>query len=325
MSAKVWVVRLTWAVWALVLVTAIFRVLLTAIFRPAQYPYQPSPLVAYLIVCLSVLVLVVVALPSFRTLLAAAAPASVLMHGLSGVVALGAILSIVAGFKWRFIGYGIEEPPASITDVMAPNQFDAVLAYAKTRIPYDSVTHGTADSAILTDTIGGSFYLVKAWIAPARDANFNSYGDFKGGGRGRGRVVARIRVDSVAIIAPAQRANYNSPGDLDRSSRSNGPVGLRGGLDTARGLGYKKLNLPAGVSYVWVDSLDVRDTTGTFRAVIIPDRPGGMAIRFPVSEYSKYYRSMHTIANFPMARWVLHNSNCTNVTCGNGCCQSCPS
>lgn len=281
MSAKASPVRLLWVVWAAVLTYAVYKVLL--------YPFSVSPQLAFAILGLSVLILLFAALPSLRILRATPPPPpSAGSYALSGAVAAVAILSVVVGFTRPFIGYGVDEPPPSITDVTDPRQFDSVLAYAH-RVQYDSVTHGTADSALLTDTSRGILDTVTAWIAPARGANFNSYGDFGGVGRGRGRVVARIRVN------------------------------------TGTSHGYPLLNLPPGVSYVWVDSLDVRDTSGTFRALIIPDQPGRTVVRFPVSRDSRYIRSHHTFANYPMARWVLHHSGCTNVPCGqNGCCQSCP-
>jgi hypothetical protein len=148
-----------------------------------------------------------------------------------------------------------------------------VLAYAK-RIPYDAMTHGTADSAFLTDTEYGVLPKVEGWIAPARGANFVSYRRLESHGRGRGRVVARITVD------------------------------------TSGGRGYPLLNLPPGVSYIWVDNLRINDTTGTFRALIIPDRPGGRVDTFPSRATFAYLRSKGTFANFPMSRWVLHHSEC---------------
>lgn len=323
MSAKGRVVGGIWAVWALALVIAILYAVI--------HPFQVWLWMAYVILGLSVVVIVLMIVPPLGLLLAKAPPtAPAVLHWALGVVAFGAILSVLIGFKWRFIGKGTEAPPPSITDVRAPGQFDSLLAYAK-RIPYDAVTHGTADSALLTDTIllpdsTWALYTVKAWIAPARDANLNSYDDL-GEGRGKGRVVARITVDSVGRlwIARSQEAITRANRDLERASRVRGG-GVTPSNSQAIGLGYQKLNLPAGISYVWVDNLKIEhDTTGKFRALIIPDRAGGKVDSFPVSEYSRYYRSKHTFANFPMARWVLHNSNCTNVPCGNhGCCQSCP-
>lgn len=263
--------QLVWAAWAVALVLAVVSTV--------GYLFDLTPLRAYAIAGLSVVVLVLA--------LRSTPPFSGTVSIISGVVALMALVIIVFAFQWRFIGNATPQPSTPITDVTATGQFANLLAYAK-GLSYDSVTHNVADSTIIVDS--GGAYLTKAWIAPAVGANFVSYRDLGGTGAGHGRVVARIRVDT-------SYANR----------------------------GYPMLHLPSGVSYVWVDSLEQRDTTGAFRAFIIPDRPGAGIVRFPVSAYSHYYRSRHSLANFPIARWVLHKSNCVNLPCGhNGCCQSCP-
>jgi hypothetical protein len=277
MGTRSWVVRAVWLLW---LASAI-----AAIYQMRQYgALRLTPAQAYELLSLSVLVL----LTTFSSLLTAAPSRPRVVPAVSGVIAGGTILSLGLALGWHFIGTGTPAPPAFISDVTDPSQFDSVLAYSR-RIEYDSRTHGTADSAFLTDTAGGVRPGIKAWIAPAGGANFVSYRSLAGTGRGRGRVVARISVD------------------------------------TSGGLGYPLLNLPAGVSYIWVDSLRISDTTGTFRAFIIPDRAGGKVSRFPGPATFVYLRSPGTFANFPMARWVLHHSFCFNTGCSNGCCRVCPS
>jgi hypothetical protein len=280
MGTKGWTVSVVWVAWAVLFVVAIYRML-------GYRAPQLTPGMAYVLVALSVFV----AVAAIGGLLAATPPlgGASLGHAVAVVVAVATTAVLVSALCHRFIGYGTEAPPAFITDVTDPAQFDSVLAYAH-RIPYDSMTHSGADSALLTDADGHALDTVTAWIAPALHANFNSYRDLEGSGPRKGRVVARIRVNA-----------------------------------TAGGGGYRPLNLPAGVSYVWVDNLKLEDTTGSFRALIIPDRPGGRVIPFPISPGSRYhYRSKGTVANFPMARWVLYHSNCINVPCSKGCCQSCP-
>lgn len=276
---RAWVARSIWGAWAVVLVIAAVRMLSSRL--------QVSPTLGYVVVGLSLLVLLVVALPSISTLLAPT-PASVftLVSGLSSVIAVGAVALIAAGFHWRFIGWGTAAPPDSITNVTARGQFRAVLAYAQ-GLSYDSTTHNAPDSTLLVDTVGGAVYVIRARIAPAVGANFVSYAALDGTGSGRGRVVARIRLDT-----------------------------------TYAGRGYPRLNLPAGVSYVWVDSVAVHDTTGSFRGLVIP-AAGDSVIRLPAA-HSHYYRSARASSNFPMARWILYHSHCTNVPCSKGCCQSCP-
>jgi len=276
---RAWGARLIWGAWAVVLVIAAARMMSST--------YLVSPALGYAVVGLSVLVLLVVALPSIRTLLAPApASAFTLVSGLSSVVALGAVALIAAGFRWHFIGRETAPPPDSITNVAARSQFRAVLAYAQ-GLSYDSTTHNAPDSTLLVDTVGATVYVTRARIAPAVGANFVSYSALYGAGSGRGRVVARIRLDT-----------------------------------TYGGRGYPKLNLPAGVSYVWVDSVEVHDTTGSFRGFVIP-ASGDSVIPLP-SAHSHYYRSARASSNFPMARWILYHSHCTNVPCSKGCCQSCP-
>lgn len=279
MSAKSWtrVISGVRVVWLVLLGTAIYRVVRFG-------PVQITPLLAWLLILVSVVVLVA-AFPRLRQ--AAERGPGVVQAG-SAVVAGAVILFLGLALLWHFIGNGTEAPPASITNVTDSTQFDALLAYAR-RIPYESSAHGMADSALLTDTAGGVGFPVKAWIAPARGANFVSYGSLSGSGRGRGRVVARVTVDS-----------------------------------TGGGVGYSLLNLPAGVSYMWVDNLTLQDTTGHFRALIIPDRPGGKVMPFPRTATFVYLRSHGAFANYPTARWVLQHSQCVNPACSNGCCRVCP-
>lgn len=256
------------------------------IYRVVEYgPVQIPPVLAWLLLLVSVVVLVV----PFLELRKGAENRPSLVQAGSAIVAGGVILFLGLALLWHFIGNGTEAPPAAITNVADPAQFDSVLAYAR-RIPYETSAHGMADSALLTDTAGGLRPPVKAWIVPARGANFVSYRSLSGSGPGRGRVVARITVDT-----------------------------------TGGGVGYPLLNLPAGVSYMWVDSLVLRDTTGHFRALILPDRPGGKVMSFPRTATFVYLRSHGAFANYPTARWVLQHSQCANPGCSNGCCQVCPS
>jgi hypothetical protein len=276
---RAWIARLIWVAWAVAVVIAAVRML--------SYNYQVSPMLAYVVVGLSLLLFLVVGLPAIGTLFAPA-PASLfaVVSGLSSVIALGAVALVAVGFRGHFIGRGTAAPPDSITDVSSRSQFKAVLAYA-TGLSYDASTHNAPDSMLLVDSAGSTVYVTRARIAPAVGANFVSYAALGGAGSGRGRVVARIRLDT-----------------------------------TYGGRGYPKLNIPAGESYVWVDSVELHDTTGTFRGFVIP-AGGDSVIRLPAA-HSHYFRSLRAHSNFPMARWILYHSYCTNVPCSRGCCQSCP-
>ncbi len=273
-----WGGRLVWLAWVGVLLIVALWLL-----RPC---YAVTPRTAYSLIGLSVLVLVITARATLRTLIVP----SPIVSGLSGFLASGAVITGTGGLYLHLFGTATAAPPSFITDVTAPSQFDSVLAYAR-GLSYDSTTHNAPDSTLIVDTVGGGLHITKAWISPAVGANFMSYCDLSSTGPGRGRVVARIRVDTT----------YGSRG-------------------------YPELHLPAGVSYVWIDSLELRDTTGTFRAFVIPATRGGSVIRLPDKD-SHYYSSRRAFSNFAMARWVLYkHSNCTNVPCGGGkgCCQSCP-
>lgn len=275
-----WGGRLTWVVWGLVLL-----IVAGQLVSPG---YAPSPLIVYVLGGLSVIVFLITAWSKLNArVVPMVTPLSKLASGVSRYAAFGTIVSVVAGSSLHFFGAATDTPPTFITDVTAPSQFDSVLAYAR-RLGYDSTTHNAPDSTLIVDTVGGSVHITKAWIAPEAGAIYIPQHDLYGTGPGKGRVVARIRVDTT--------------------------YGHRG---------YPELHLPAGVSYIWVDSLELHDTTGTFRAFVIPDSSGGSVVRLPAA-HSHYFRSRWAFSNFAMARWVLYRSNCTNVPCGRGCCQSCP-
>jgi hypothetical protein len=211
---------------------------------------------------------------------------------LLSAVTLGAVAVLVTtAFRTGSGDRGTPAPPASITNPVAHDQFDALLGYARS-LDYDSVTHHAADDAWLIDRKSGANpRFVEGFVVPERHANAVPLNDLEGSGQGKGRIVAMIWVD---------------PTDS---------------------LGYAPLNLPPGRSYVWVDNLTVKsDTTGTARVIIIPDKAGERIRVRPAI----YVSSKSVFANYGSARWLVHRGggpkgNCTNVPCGNhGCCQSCP-
>lgn len=267
-----WVVRLVWLV-----------LLGIATWDVAwEGPARIRILIAWLLLAASVAV-VFAAAPRLRR---ASPTGPGVVQAVFALTAGAVAFFLTLALLWHFIG--TPTPPAPIADVTDSTKFDSLLNYAK-GITYEATAHGMADSAMLTDTVGGAYPPVKAWIAPARGANFVFYRDLTGSGLGKGRVVARVTVDT-----------------------------------TGGGAGYRLLNLPAGVSYIWVDNLARHDTTGTFRALIIPDRPGGKIMFFPKKATFVFLRNYEAFANHPEARWVFQHSQCTNPGCASGCCRVCP-
>jgi hypothetical protein len=257
---------------------------------PDSTPFV-SPGMAIVVGSASALIVILAVVPRFSAAWAAGGsrvlPA---FYRLAGIAAAGAVALVVVGFKWHLVGSPMTPPPDSLAvpaldPVAGYSHFEALRAYAKS-LTYDDFTHGTADSGYLADDTGRTAP-IKAWIAPAQGADFIRYEDIDTKS-GNGRVVARITVD------------------------------------TAAGRGYETLGLPAGVSYLWVDHLEIKDTTGTFRAFIIPDRPGAGLRQLGPHPTFIYLRSHSRFANFPMARWLLHGSSCFNTSCSHGCCRVCP-
>jgi hypothetical protein len=251
---------------------------------PDSTPFV-RPVTAVVVAAVSILILVLALVPSANAWAAQGKAALAVLYRLAGIVAGGAIALVVVGFKWGLIGTGTKAPPFPIS-ISA----DGTLPPGR----FDdlltfarSLTYDdyTHGTADSGYVVDDSGFTLKAWIAPAQRADFIRYEDL---GPGKGRVVARIRID------------------------------------TTGGRGYRPLGLPPGVSYLWVDNLQIKDTTGTFRAFIIPDRPGAQFIPFKDGATFTYLRSSGKFANLPMARWLLHGSSCFNTSCSHGCCRVCP-
>jgi hypothetical protein len=244
----------------------------------------------------------------------AARPAGAILGTTGRIVLLGACAAfalawVLAGFRTRAIGSGTPPPPFSAADVTAASQRDQLLAYAAS-LDYDEETHRASDERFLTildtvtvDTVIGPRRTItfrplspprvrklvgpRAKIVPERRAYLNSVGDL---GPGRGRIVARVYVDS------AFRA----------------PNGARG---------YPPLNLPPGLSYLWIDGLGARGDTA--RVLIIPADPQ-LGVREGQVRYTSVRRVWETYAR---AAWRFsfgpNDPDCFNVTCPFGCCDNC--
>ncbi len=234
---------------------------------------------------------------------------------IAGGVLAAAVVSLAAvGSGVGYVGSGTPAPADSILDPVA--QAAAVLEYAQT-LSYDTATHAmdeqwldvkntvTADTvyspvskdssgtyqvrrllpAIRVDTIIGIG--PHAWVQPVIGSHRNRLTDLEGSGRGHGRIVARIWIDTA----------YR-----------------------ARGGGYARLGLPADTSYLWIDSLRTAGDTGRGRAVII-SRDSGAVAPYPV-----IFHRYHGWSSRAWARWIftmkdgcLCSNSCAHGWCSMGC------
>lgn len=203
-----------------------------------------------------------------------------------------ATLLVVAAAGWLVPkAHNMPPAPAFKYDPVNPESRDLLLAYARS-LAYDSVTHGTADSTILTETDSSGRSItrsVAARVASQVNAHSNRLANLEGTGPGNGRIVARIWIDPT------------------------------------EGRGWPALQLPPGISYIWVDSLlSTSDTSGTARAIIISERERDQVRILP--QRIEWLSSSWATMNFPMARWLTRgNGQCANVACTHGCCLVCPS
>jgi hypothetical protein len=108
-------------------------------------------------------------------------------------------------------------------------------------------------------------------------------------------VIARNLLDTlgtVGTIIPERNAHHTDIRQIKREGRIHLRIGISG--DSAYGY------LPAGVSYVWVDSVEMQGGTGTARAVIIPEDPKGAVRSVSMAVYRDPRRYWWTKA---LARW----------------------
>lgn len=207
-----------------------------------------------------------------------------------------AVTLVAVGLYKRSTGHGTEPPPVSITNPTAADQFRAVLDYAR-RLDYDGTTHGAWDEQWLEVKRDGQVLLgPRARIEPERASYLNSVDDLTGVGRGRGRVVARVWVDTAAWGPDRQR-------------------------------GYPKLGLPPGRSFLWIDSMLIHaklpdGDSGSARVLIIPDDTTSSVRENLVRAVYRAHRPRW--ANYSQARWRFDpNDPCANPTCPHGCCDHC--
>jgi len=200
-------------------------------------------------------------------------------------------LTVAGGFA-GYIGEGTPPPPASITDPIA--QSAEVLAYAQSQsLSYDSSHHAMDEQWLeVSDSVTrqvDSLLGPRARIFPETNSHRNALSALMGVGAGHGRIVAMIQVEPDA---------------------------------RRQGIGYRKLRLPPGTSYLWIDSLSnlpaVGDST-PIRALIIS---AGGAIRVPNAFYRRYLGAW---ANYAQARWRFNpNDPCMCEGCSShGWCDIC--
>lgn len=173
--------------------------------------------------------------------------------------------------------------PNLVTNASAPGQRAAVLAYAAT-LQFDTITHGADDRQALT--------LVDSSAVPPKDT-----------------------VGPIGTIWPEQNTHRNSPSDLMGVGR------IIARIHSTHP--YPRLGLPAGISYLWVDSLVmVTRDSGRGRMIIIPADSTQ-----PISRRDmKFLRDPHGAPERQaMARWKYYPlrselpwERCTKM----GCCEA---
>lgn len=126
-------------------------------------------------------------------------------------------------------------PPGAITNVYDTSQRSAVLAYAAS-LTFDTLTHGAWDQQALT--------VLDSSVVPPRDT-----------------------VGAVGTIYPEVNTHHNSQADLSGIGSGKGRIVARIYSSAA----YPRIDLAAGWSYVWVDSLTmITADSGVGRVLLIP-------------------------------------------------------
>jgi len=180
-------------------------------------------------------------------------------------------------------------PPSAITDPTDPAQRAALLSHARS-LRFDSITHGARDRQYLDS------------IEINRSTNDTA-----------------VFVSRLASIIPEANAHRNSLGDLmSGKGRITAAVMVH---DRTRG--YPKLDLPQGLSYLWVDSFERTagwwPDSGRARVVIIPDDQTLPVItrQIVISHHPGYS------FNSPQARWTYRPEDAGAWwTCSRfGCCD----
>jgi hypothetical protein len=124
-------------------------------------------------------------------------------------------------------------------------------------------------------------------------------------------IARRDVLGPLAQLLPERRARGNTWPSLER-----GRIVARITTDGP----YATLGLPAGVSYVWIDSLRPSDSTSIGRAIVIPENPSVAATRLNVLYWHDPYAGH---GREPAARWiyVAGHSEYPWLTCvTSGCC-----
>lgn len=256
--------------------------------------YNPIRTPLAVIGVVSAVIVIIAAGPWFRE--GVASPSLFGTWGLriSGALAVAVLGLIEGGKRAGYVGPGTAEPPASIVDPLA--QPAEVLAYAQGLTYADGAhdyTHHSEDEQWLevrdskdsTRTRVDSILGPRARITPEANSLRNSRKDL-GIGRGKGRIVARIWVDTAY-----RRAN-----------------------------GHEKLRLPTGTSYLWIDGVAATGDSVSMRAIIFSANQPPVLV--PNAYYAVYKRMW---ASYPQARWQFNPKDpCMCDSCAlHGWCMVC--
>lgn len=181
------------------------------------------------------------------------------------LIAAGVIVWRELGVKSGLLGPHTPPPPPSVTNPLDAAQRGAILAYA-----------GSLEFA-----------------DPSHDSTEEYHGQWD-----------RSLVDTqgdTAIVEPEVNIHRTDDAELRRGRIQMKIVILVGQPGRTPQQIYDSLGVPPGVSYVWVDGLDMRSpTSGIARAVVIP---ADTSLK-PVARQVYVYRNPHVVWNRAVARWT---------------------
>ena len=206
-------------------------------------------------------------------------------------VLVPAIAAVGVGLLWTMLHFGLAgartpAPPASISCTPDTSQRKAVLAYART-LQFAEYIDST--DVYPTDTLG------------EYQRGPDPYHGHGGKYHGQWDKDLVDTLGDVVILEPEVNIHRSRASDL-RCGRIQMRMRLRVGQKGREPMQiYESLRVPPGVSYLWVDSLQLTNSdSGTARGVIFPVDPG-LPARI---EKVRVYRNGSTIWNRAVARWT---------------------
>jgi hypothetical protein len=205
----------------------------------------------------------------------------------------------------RITGYVGPEAPGpgfAVTFPLDPAERAALVAHADS-LDWTDTAHATTDRQFMDSMVAGA--PVPTDIVGEIKAPYNAHRRDRSD-LVEGRIVWRIRIiraDSAATPYP-------------------------GGYHTRADTGAKRLDLPPGTSYVWVDSLVMTDRfNGVARTFIIPANPADSVRLGPQMRYSYHKTGLSQNTGYwwnrAFARWTFqHGSGWSWGDCtSHGCCE----